>query len=99
MGLLNLFRRVNRKSYFLCYECMRQMAAESEPDAVKAIFFYDGPPEVVDGRSHYRCPRCQAINTVSFQYLKGTGQQAQLFGLEQIVKQNPRSLFEVGRPA
>lgn len=99
MGLMSLFRRVNRRAYFLCYECMRQMSAESEPDAAKAIFFYNGPPEVEDGRSLYRCPRCQAINTVSFEYLKETKQQAQLFGLEQIVKQNPRSLFEVGRPA
>ena len=99
MGLFSIFRRVNRKAFFLCYECMRQMSAESEPDASKAIFFFDGPPVVQDGRSHYRCPRCQAINTISFKQLKESGQGAQLFGLEQIVKQHPRSLFEVGRPA
>ncbi len=98
MGLFSIFRRVKRSAFFLCYECMRQMSAESEPDASKAIFYSDGPPEVRDGRSHYRCPRCQALNTISFKQLKESDQAAQLFGLEQIVKQHPRSLFVVGRP-
>ena len=95
MGILSIFRRVNRKAFFLCYECMTHMSLESEPEAAKAIFFDNGEPEMIDGRSHYRCPRCQAINTVSFQYLKETQQSSQLFGLEQIVKNNPQSFFEV----
>ena len=99
MGLLSLFRRVNRKAFFLCYECMKQMGRESEPDAAKAIFYDDSDPEVIDGRSHYRCPRCRDLNTISFQHLRETRQDTQLFGLEQIVKKSPQSVFEIKRSA
>jgi hypothetical protein len=75
------------------------MSRESEPEAAKAIFFDNGEPEVIDGRPHFRCPRCKAINTISFQHLKDTQQSSQLFGLEQIVKNNPQSLFEIKRTA
>ncbi len=99
MGLLSLFRRLNRKVWHYCYECVKHMSAESEPDAAKAIFYDADAPEVIDGRSHHRCPRCNDLNTISFQYLKDTRQDSVLFGLEQIAKDHPQSLFEVKRTA
>ncbi len=39
--------------------------------------------------------RCQSTNTISFQQLYDEGSEAQLWGLEQLVKQHPRSQFEI----
>ena len=91
MGLLNLFRRVHRPHWFVCYACMNNNGNVAE----EAIFFYDGPPEMDKGRGWFRCPRCNDLNTRSFQQLADEKSDAQLFGLEQIVKKNPRGRFPV----
>jgi hypothetical protein len=64
-------------------------------DSAKSVFYYTGPPQEVMGRLVTPCPRCQSTNAVSFQHLRGIGSEAQLWGLEQIVRQRPRSAFEV----
>ncbi len=99
MGLLSFFRRVDRKAWHFCYECIKTIAHEGTPDSTGAIFYYDGAPEDVDGRLCVRCPRCGDINTISFQYLKDTGQESQLWGLVRIVKKNPRDSFPVKQTA
>jgi len=91
MGLLNLFRRVHRPHWFVCYNCLNQNGNMAE----EAIFFYDGPPEMDKGRGWVRCPRCNDLNTHSFQQLAEEGSEAQLFGLERIVKKHPRERFPV----
>jgi translation initiation factor 2 beta subunit (eIF-2beta)/eIF-5 len=53
----------------------------------------------INGRSYVKCPRCDSINTISFRQLKEGGEEAQLWGLEQIAKAHPRSVFEVKRSA
>ncbi|MFQ5668028.1 MAG: hypothetical protein ACE5I7_16555 [Candidatus Binatia bacterium] len=92
MSILNLFRRLKRPHWHLCYDCMRQNNLVAEG----AIFFNDGPPNAdYLGRPHYRCPRCRSLNTRTFQFLKEGGEEAALSGLERIVKANPRSRFQV----
>ncbi|MBI4166332.1 MAG: hypothetical protein HY508_11425 [Acidobacteria bacterium] len=91
MGLLGLFRKSERKFWFVCYNCMML----TNHDEVKSIFYYSGPPTLVVGRPLTPCPRCQNTNTVSFQQLKDDGSEAQLWGLERTVKKYPRSTFEV----
>lgn len=91
MGLLNMFRRVHRPHWFVCYACMNNHGHVAE----EAIFFYDGPPEMIKDRPWVRCPRCHDLNTRSFQFLADEKSDAQLFGLEQIVKTNPRERFPV----
>ena len=91
MGLLDVFRKSERKSWFVCYNCMMQ----TNHDEVKSIFYYTGPPTLVVGRPMTPCPRCQNTNTVSFQQLKDDGSEAQLWGLERTVRKHPRSTFEV----
>ena len=91
MGLLDVFRKSDRKLWFVCYNCMMQTGH----DEVKSIFYYSGPPTLMNGRPFTLCPRCQNTNTVSFQTLKDDGAAAQLWGLEQTVKKHPRSTFEV----
>ncbi len=91
MGLLDIFGKSDRKFWFVCYNCMMQ----TNHDAVKSIFYYDGPPTDVLGRAMTPCPRCQNTNTVSFQKLKDDGSEAQLWGLVQTVKKHPRSAFEI----
>lgn len=95
MGILGSFKKSDRKFWFVCYNCMMQ----TSHDAVKSIFYYDGPPTIEMGRAFIRCPRCQDTNTVSFQKLKDDGSDSQLFGLEQTVKKHPRSTFEVKSPS
>jgi hypothetical protein len=94
MGILDVLRKGDRKSWFVCYNCMMI----TSHDAVNSIFHYAGPPVDVFGRPVTPCPRCESGNTVSFQQLKETGSEAQLWGLEQIVRQHPRSTFEVKLP-
>lgn len=43
----------------------------------------------------FPCPRCASSNTRSFQQLKEEGSEQALFGLEQVVRQHPRNMFEV----
>jgi hypothetical protein len=93
MGILDVVRRWDRKSWFVCYNCMLL----TSHDAVKSIFYDAGPPIDVFGRPVTPCPRCESGNTLSFRQLKETGSEAQLWGLEQIVKQHPLSAFEVKR--
>jgi hypothetical protein len=47
------------------------------------------------GRMMFPCPRCSSTNTRSFQQLKEEGSEQALFGLERVVRQHPRRLFEV----
>jgi hypothetical protein len=91
MGLFDLIRRIDRRHWFLCYTCLQQ----TNHDALRSVFHYVGPPVVVLGRQVTQCPRCKSTNTVSFQQLKEEGSQAQLWGLERLVRQHPRSQFEV----
>lgn len=91
MGLFDRLRSLNREHWFVCYNCITNNGQVAE----EAIFFYDGPPEMIQGRGWVRCPRCQDLNTRSFQQLKEDESDAQLFGLERIVKANPRQRFPV----
>lgn len=94
MGFWNRFRRLQRPFWHLCYNCLRNNGNIAED----AIFYYDGPPAEVEGRRCIPCPRCDSINTRSFQLLKEEGDDPALFGLERIVKTSPRSRFPV-KPA
>lgn len=94
MSLLGIFRRLERKTWFLCYDCVRRSGRKASPDAMKAIFYYDGPAVEINGRPYVQCLRCESINTVSFQQLKDDGSESQLWGLERIAKAHPRSVFE-----
>ena len=91
MGLLDIFRKSDRKFWFVCYNCMMV----TNHDEAKSIFYCAGPPTSVLGRSVTPCPRCENTNTISFQQLKDDGSEAQLWGLERTVKKNPRSTFEI----
>lgn len=91
MGILDAFRKKTRKFWFVCYTCLQVTAH----DTLKSVFYYEGSPTLVMGRPLTPCPRCQSTNTVSFQQLKDDGSEAQLWGLERIVKQHPRSFFEI----
>ena len=91
MGILSALGKKKRKFWFVCYGCMQHTAH----DALKSIFYYDGPPTLLMDRPLTPCPRCKSTNTVSFQKLKDDGSESQLWGLEQIVKQHARSFFEV----
>ncbi len=97
MGILDRLLRKDRQFWFVCYTCMQQ----NSHDAVKAIYYSQEPPHLVLGRPLSQCPRCNGTNTKSFQQLKeeGVGSEAALWGLEQLIKQHPRSLFEVKRAA
>jgi len=95
VGFLDLLRGFNRRHWHICYECLRNNGNVAED----AIFFYDGPREPgIEGHAVARCPRCDTFNTRSFQFLKDTGEDSALFGLERIVKTHPRSRFAV-KPA
>ncbi len=91
MGFFDRFRRLNRRHWFVCYNCLNRNGQVAE----EAIFFYDGPPEMIQGRGWVRCPRCEDLNTRAFQQLEEEGSEAQLWGLERIVKTNPRQRFPV----
>ena len=91
MSVLNFLKRINRRHWFVCHACMMN----SNHDPVKSLFFQDTPGEDFMGRMMYPCPRCTSTNTRSFQNLKDEGSEQALFGLERIVRQHPRSTFEV----
>ncbi len=94
MGLMSFFRRVDRKRWFVCSTCMQQTGH----DTLKAVFYSEAPPVLVLGRPFAKCPRCCGTNTRSFQDIKNESSPSTLWGLERIVKQYPRSQFEV-KPA
>ena len=94
MGFLGLFRRLDRRHWFMCNDCMNQSNLRGT-DPRLSLFHHQGPPVEMDGRKWTKCPRCASLNTVSFQQLKDEGSTNQLWGLERIVKSNPKSFFEV----
>jgi len=91
MGVLNHLKRINRKHWFICHACLMQ----TNHDPVRSLFFQDTPGEDFLGRMMFPCPRCASSNTRSFQQLKEEGSEQALFGLEQVVRQHPRNMFEV----
>jgi hypothetical protein len=91
MGLLGALKKLDRRHWFICHNCLMQQ----NHDPMKALFYYEGPGEDFKGRTMFRCPRCSSTNTRSFQQLKEEGSDQALSGLERIVKQHPRSRFEV----
>lgn len=88
---MGLFRRINRKYWFVCSACMQQ----TSHDTVKSVFYSEDPPQLVLGRPLAQCPRCGATNTRSFQDIENEGSESALWGLERIVKKYPRSQFQV----
>ncbi len=94
MSVLNYFKIINRRHWFVCHACMTQ----SNHDPMQSIFFQDTPGEDFMGRMMFPCPRCASTNTRSFQSLRDDGSTQALFGLEQIVRKHPRQAFEV-KPA
>lgn len=93
MGLLNHLRKINREHWFICYTCM----GDSGHEETKSVFHSLAPKVLVVGRPWQQCPRCGGTNTKSFTDLKNEGMDSALWGLERIVKKNPRSVFEVTR--
>ncbi len=91
MGLTSLFRRIDRRRWFVCNTCMQK----TDHDTLKSVFYSKGERTLVLGRPLMKCPRCGGTNTRSFQEYEEEGQEAALWGLERIVKKHPRSLFEV----
>lgn len=91
MGILDRLLNRDRKYLFLCHACLQHTNHET----VQSIFYYPGPPADAMGRSVTPCPRCQSTNTVSFQQLHDEGSEAQLWGLERLVKKHFRSQFEI----
>lgn len=91
MGILSLFRRIDRNRWFLCSNCL----ALTSHDTMKSVFYYAGPPEVFMGRPLTKCPRCGSTNTRSFQDIKNEGAESAIWGLERIARKYPRRQFEV----
>jgi hypothetical protein len=91
MGILDRLLKRDRKYWFLCYACLHHTNHET----VQSVFYYQGPPVAMMGRRVTPCPRCESTNTISFQQLRDEGSGAQLWGLERLVKQHPRSRFEI----
>lgn len=94
MSVLNLLKIINRKHWFICHACLMN----NNHDARNAIFYQNTPGEDFMGRMMFPCPRCANTNTRSFAQLKREGSEQALFGLEQIVREHPRSAFTV-KPA
>ena len=91
MSVLSSLKRINRKHWFICHACLMQ----TNHDAMKSLFFDDGPGEDFLGRTMHPCPRCASTNTRSFQQLKQEGFDQALFGLERIAKEHPRATFVI----
>jgi len=94
MGFFDRWRRIDRRYWHVCYTCMMQTGH----DVLRSVFYSEGPPVLVLGRAWMQCPRCGGTNTKSFQTLQEEGSEAPLWGLEQTVRKQPRSLFVV-KPA
>ena len=91
MGVLGQLKKINKKHWFICHTCLMQ----TNHDPIRSLFFHDGPAVDFMGRQMYPCPRCSSSNTRSFQQLKDEGSDQALFGLERIVREHPRHMFEV----
>jgi hypothetical protein len=91
MGLLYMFKRLDRNRWFLCYDCLMR----SGNDSVQSIFHSKAPKVLVLERPLQKCPRCGSINTKSFQDLKNERKDSTLFGLERIAKKYPTNRFEI----
>lgn len=91
MGFFDRLRGIDRRYWHVCYTCM----TETGHDTVRAIFYSEGPPLLILGRPLIQCPRCAGNNTKSFEALKEEHAESQLWGLERVVRQNPRSKFIV----
>ncbi|HEX5434440.1 MAG TPA: hypothetical protein VFY05_09405 [Candidatus Angelobacter sp.] len=91
MSILSIFRRIDRKRWFVCHNCMMQ----TEHDTLKSIFYSDSPKVNVVGRPTMICPRCNDANTRSFQELKDEGAESSLWGLERLARKYPRGQFIV----
>jgi hypothetical protein len=91
MGILDRLRGIERRHWYVCYNCMMQTGH----DTVNSVFYSEGPLVEVLGRPLMPCPRCASTNTKSFQNLKDEGSEAPLWGLEQTVRKYPRSQFVV----
>ncbi len=91
MGLLSAFKKVDRRHWFICHNCLMV----SNHDPLQSLFYDDGPGQDFLGRALYACPRCSSTNTRSFEQLKAEGSEQALIGLERIVRRHPRSQFVV----
>lgn len=94
MSILNMFMKIDRTRWFVCHNCLMH----NNHDALNSIFYSESPKVNVLGRPTMICPRCNDANTRSFQDLKDEGSESTLWGLERLVKKNPRSRFMV-KPA
>ena len=93
MGMLDRLLNRERLHWHVCHACLMR----TNHDALNSIFYDPGQPVEVNGRLVKPCPRCESTNTISFQKLRDDGSDAQLWGLEQLAKQYPRSRFELIR--
>ena len=91
MSVLSHLKRINRKHWFICHACLMQ----TNHDPLRSLFFQNTPGQDFMGRMMFPCPRCSSTNTRSFQQLKEEGSEQALYGLERIVRQHPRHMFEV----
>ncbi len=91
MGFWKIFQKIDRARWYICHTCL----GNTNHNAEKSIFYTKAAPINVMGRWVMPCPRCSDTNTRSFQQMKEEGSEAALWGLERIVKKNPRSIFEV----
>ena len=93
MSVLNIFRRIDRRFWFVCHNCLMR----TNHDTLQSVFYSENPQVNLMGRSTMLCPRCNDANTRSFQELKDEGSQSALWGLERLVKKYPRNRFKVRR--
>jgi uncharacterized C2H2 Zn-finger protein len=91
MGLWSIFRKIDRKHWFVCSTCMQR----TDHDTLISVFYSKRAPEIILGRQLMRCPRCGTANTRSFEDIKNEGSEAALWGLERTVRKHPRSRFDV----
>lgn len=94
MSLLDHFRKIDRNHWFICYTCL----GNTDHDGLKSVFHSLAPKVLVVGRPWQQCPRCGGTNTLSFADLKEKDMDSALWGLERLVRKNPRSVFEVSQP-
>lgn len=89
MRWLNVFKRIDRQHWFICYSCL----GNANHDETKAIFHSTAPRVEVVGRFWQKCPRCGGTNTKSFAELKAEHQDSVVWGLERTVKKHHHDLF------
>jgi hypothetical protein len=59
MALLDAFRKVDHRHWFICRNCL----ALQNHDLTKALFYYEGPGENFLGRTTFRYPRCSGASS------------------------------------